>query len=1243
MADLILENNYLKVTFPGTKAGLSGIWLKGYNAGSAIPTDWNRLSNPEKYPKIMSGDYHGIYALGNEYWSGDVNWFTYKTTMSSQDLYGGQDPNPTPVDTEVVKVVSGDTVNIGSDRAVSGTELTYYFTPDGKGLIKKVRLIIKRRGSLANNLQSVLFMDYVAFSPVSYNSGCNYYQFKEHSLGFDYDTLSAFEADWQADPGLNCSIARQSLYPNILPGFTDSKWQVESGTPAVIDDSHADLTNGDIVYINHHNAYPADRIHTLSLSVQNMSSGTLRVKYGLSRKAIDVEDEAQTLDITTDGTYILQDTASYGDNYLFIKIEQLSGSCQVYAAAVKYLKGGVSYSPYDGSYLANTSLRNCLRVQSSNPDGLRLVHNFAANVKIGAGKGIKIMALSMDNTSIEDGAFKIIFQKPDNSWVESEDINMFVDYNDLYPQGAWARSNLWADSFFGVQLPAGVDEVKAIGIKWTTTEAIDWLLDGFGVMTWQAANIGVGAKCSNNIGLPAATLRQRDMALRGVQGMYHDPPMNTVDDEAISVVVAGGTQPYGEYVQLTFQDNPVLVDIYQINNTKTLNTNWSSWIDRGYELQYTGGVSNYLYPIKVENITRSEEYNIISSNGGITVDISQKDYALTDTLRITYAEKGVVDPSHYSLQQNLRGEWCVKWAYDSWTIANNRGRVYVNYAVDSRTDDIISCAVGGTNHDVNRLQQYYYDMSASPPLCATYSTMVFSDPANEVAETIFAYQPMLNKTGDALHAEAQSLQETLDALYANSRTEPLSPTPRNYNLVPHVAFGGEDIAANPLDYLQQVNDKFYQADCTNAIVSGGSLSYMRDRDMDSWWWWGGALRDNGVDLLTATRNTLRRGLPESIVSKELNRHRYFVELTTFAYEHTKRYNDQASYDNKGNTGFKRVWYYEADSGLYTARTRTWDDFDSNYYDPVVINEEDYYFKYHYVLVIPAFWSVVTPASNWGLNVPTIYDLMRRRIDYICRNYDCEGPIISEMIYYAHSFTANDFSLYNDWRVNVKGLALASDWPRDAVGYIEVDNLEIWEWKGYYTKQFLTAMATVAHSHNKLLGVNVNVQNVIPIRQPDASVWDGYEKKEGAYGTCVNTLDYSCDRYGTPYAELLKENICDVFYVWLYYRYSAFGMQTVYDFIERFAQYKERLLVTVGLFPKDDPPPQEEIIPLLQELLQAGFNVAYAGYPPMLIQDQRWADVWSQLTHYVPTVNYNQADAQIEIWPKKVREVPFWLR
>lgn len=347
-------------------------------------------------------------------------------------------------------------------------------------------------------------------------------------------------------------------------------------------------------------------------------------------------------------------------------------------------------------------------------------------------------------------------------------------------------------------------------------------------------------------------------------------------------------------------------------------------------------------------------------------------------------------------------------------------------------------------------------------------------------------------------------------------------------------------------------------------------------------------------------------------------------------------------DYKGNTSYRRMWYYQEPEGAYTVVQRDWDDFQASHYDPIVIEGKTYSFQYHYILVIPAFWSVVKPSEYWGINVPTVYDLLKRRIEYLCAGYDLDGVIISELLYYEHSFGTNDFTLYNWWRQNVKGLSAAVDWPRDAVtGYVMVDDTEIWEFKSYFIKQFLTDMAEVAHGYNKLLGANVEVQNIIPVAQPDAEVWEAYDKRVGKYGTCVDTLDYSCDRYGTPYGELLKADCCDLLFVWLYHRYSSFGIQAAYDFIERFTQYKERMLVTVGLFDKDDPPSKEEVIGLIQDLLKAGFNVCYAGYPPMLISDERWLDVWPVLSNYVPLVRY--VNEQLKVNPKQVEKIPFLVR
>ncbi|MBI5789280.1 MAG: hypothetical protein HZA78_10540 [Candidatus Schekmanbacteria bacterium] len=1235
MSELILENEYLKVTFPGNKAGFSGIWLKNYQSGSAIKTEYNRLDE-NLYYKAFGGDYHGVYAEEQEYWSGDVNGIAYKTTMGSTDLFGkadifGNSPR------EVVKVVSGDVVEINSDRAINSQELLYYFSPDGQSLIKRVRLNIRKQGANAENLQSVVFMNYVGFAPVAYNSEIQYIAFHEYILGFN--SLD----NWSADSGLGISLARNSLYPNLAPGFSEAQWQIDAGQPVISSNRQLNLSGGDNIYLCRHNAYPADRIHTLNLSVQNLS-GSLRIKYGLSRNAISCDEEAQSLDITSNGSYSLQDNSGYGDNYLYIRLEQLSGSGEVHDLAVKYLKDGVSYSDYDHSYLAHTSLHNCARVQSVNPNGLRLIYNFPQNIKIAAGGGVKMLALSLDNNSIEDGAFCLIFQKPDDTWVETGKINMLVDFNDQYPLGAWGRFNQWDDSFFGVEIPANVNEIKAIGIKWTTNQAIDWLLDGFGIVAWQDKDLGSGTQEKLKMGLPAQGLRlNRTFTLRGVQGAYH-PVQNRIPGERISVVIVGGLQGYGEYVPLTFQNIQTVNEVYQISN-QYIDSIWNQWNDNCFQLVYNAsGINNYLYPVAVRNVTQNEEYPIISSAANlITVDIGNKNYALSDTLRITYARKQTVDPAHWDLAQNARGQWCIKWAYDSWTLENDRQKVYVDYSVAGRSDDSPAWLLSASNHDVHSIVQDYPDISNDSPQLAAYATYVFSDPSNEQAEGLFIYQPRLNKSGDALYTEAQNLLDLADLLYLNTRQEALSPMPKNYNLIPMLAFGGEAVAANPIDYLQQVSRLFFSANATNAIMATGSLNHLYDRDMQAWWNWSGALRDSGVNYLSASRQILRRGYPESIVGQNLNRHRYFFEVSVFADSHIKRHKEQAALDYKGNLAYKRTWYYQEANGAYTAVTHPWNDFQAAYYQPIVLNGKSYIYRYNYTETIPAFWSVVKPSAYWGLANPTIYDLLCRRIDYLCRTYDSEGILLSELLYYGYSFDTKDFALYNWWRQNIKGLASASDWPRDvATGYVMVDDPLIWEFKSYYIKEMLTNLAAIAHGHNKLFGCNVQVQNCLPVKQPDAPVWEPYTKKSGTYGVCVDTLNFSCDRYGTPYADLLQANICDLLFVWLYYRYSSFGIKAAYDFIERFSQYKERMLVTVGLFPKENPPAADEIIQLVQTLLQAGFNVCYAGYPPMLINDERWVDVWGTLSNYVPLVTLNE-DGEVEVNPKQVEAVPFLIK
>ena len=86
-----------------------------------------------------------------------------------------------------------------------------------------------------------------------------------------------------------------------------------------------------------------------------------------------------------------------------------------------------------------------------------------------------------------------------------------------------------------------------------------------------------------------------------------------------------------------------------------------------------------------------------------------------------------------------------------------------------------------------------------------------------------------------------------------------------------------------------------------------------------------------------------------------------------------------------------------------------------------------------------------------------------------------------------------------------------------------------------------------------------------------------------------------------------------------------------------------ITITVGLFPKSSPPPECEVWEVNKALLVAGWNVCYAGYPPMLIQDERFETVWSKLRPYTPSVEYLPKGNIIQINPKKSVEIPFIVR
>lgn len=1234
---LTLENDNLILDFDDTnpKAGYSSFRLKpGYYSKGFARTNvqYPFLNKINEFGEleITSSDYYTLLVEGNETGVSGLTWSVLLDPLvSSLDLYGKDDPYGN-VDVEVIKIKSANVLDVGSNRSIKEQEIWYYFTSDGKGIIKRVIVFFNPPVSSAYNLQSIKILNFVGVHSIAPKLEAISYFFGKNQVGFDYDTLAAFNSDWSVDAGLTVDLARNSVYPNLLPAFGAADWV---DLPASFSATTLNLTPGDNTYISVFNPLPDNRKHWLQFETQGLN-GTLQVSFSLVRNTKNTESDAQVVNITTNGEHAIEFPIGFGYTWLFVRFKMLNGNGTVTNAYVQYRDLSYTFVAPDSSELANSNMMNCIRVQSTNPNTKQIYRSLSSTLFIRDGFGVGVSILSLDNTDIQDGAFRLIFQKPDNSWVKSAIINMFVDYNEKYGVTGAEQYNQWDDSLFGVAVPSGVDEIKAIGIEFTTTETIDWLVDGFFVLDRQGSEKGIGSDDRRNFGPGVDGLRARDFCLRGSHGVV---PSYTNDIKMERVVVDPGVNS-----ALTFTNVSSVTQVYYLAEL-VHSVVYSSIEDRGHEIIIDmSGVSDYFYATEVLNTATNETWRIKSTVGtNVVVDVSEKERnSNADLIKVTYKIKVAIPAT--DTWSFAAGE--ITWLFGASIYSGTT--VYVDYVVDSRIDDPVGLIQSSCDADLATMRVLRNDISEGPPLLSNYNNAVLTNAANTMCETFYIYYPTKNQLGSSLYSDAQGVQDITNSLLLRSRKEPLNPLPRNYNLIPHIAFGGEQIAAAPLDYLIETKQHLDEARTSNGIVSAGSLSYLRDRDIKRWWVWGGSLHDTGIDYLKATRDMLRSGLTESQVSNYISRCRYFFEVTTFAYEDNKRYRSHASVDYKGDEKFKRVWYYQESGGLYTSRVYGWSDFQDSYYDPIIEGGKTYTFQYHYTLVIPAFWSIVTSKDDWGLSEDTIYNLMSRRINYLCSQYDCEGIIISELIHYREGFSDNDFSLYNTW-CQANGFGAQADWPRFGPSqYVDPDDeSRVWGWKRYQVKKYLTEMATVVHAQNKLLGVNVNVQNVISIANQNNPSWDGYdvEYNEDYSSWHVNTLEKSIWRYGTDYAELLKENICDFLWVWLYYSYSPFGKQIIYDFISQFNDYKERMILTIGLFPKANPPTECAIVALVRQLLIAGWNVCYAGYPPMLIQDERWSGVWSKLRGYVPQVNWDPDNEQIVVDPAQSVDIPFYAR
>ena len=89
------------------------------------------------------------------------------------------------------------------------------------------------------------------------------------------------------------------------------------------------------------------------------------------------------------------------------------------------------------------------------------------------------------------------------------------------------------------------------------------------------------------------------------------------------------------------------------------------------------------------------------------------------------------------------------------------------------------------------------------------------------------------------------------------------------------------------------------------------------------------------------------------------------------------------------------------------------------------------------------------------------------LDYIAAHYPVDSISITELSYYIDGYGDDDKAAYLAYTGR-------SDWPRNAIGLVNIDDPSIGKWRSYEIGRFLTQAAAVVHRHNKKLYMDAEV-------------------------------------------------------------------------------------------------------------------------------------------------------------------------
>ena len=200
------------------------------------------------------------------------------------------------------------------------------------------------------------------------------------------------------------------------------------------------------------------------------------------------------------------------------------------------------------------------------------------------------------------------------------------------------------------------------------------------------------------------------------------------------------------------------------------------------------------------------------------------------------------------------------------------------------------------------------------------------------------------------------------------------------------------------------------------------------------------------------------------------------------------------------------------------------------------------------------------------------------LNYIAANYPVDSISITELSYYIDGYGDDDKAAYLAYTHR-------SDWPRNPLGLVAIDDPSIGQWRSYEIGRFLQRAADVVHRHGKQLYLDVEVS------------W--------------NNLALEAADRGQSYAVMLQS--ADRLVLWDYFGLSHYRP----DYTAQLAQYmqkygSDRIIISIGLWTNSNNP----ISPTaLRQAMQSGLQSPLPNLwitPSRYLTDQHWqvlTDLW----------------------------------